>query len=189
MSKEYVCPWQMGNLLSLSARKLVHNPRRILSPYLSEGMTAMDVGCGMGYFTLPMARLTGEGGRVIAADLQREMLDGMLKKAEKAGVRDRIEPHLCEKTSLRVEALSGTVHFALLFMMLHEVPDPERLVREVCDTLAPGGKLLFAEPVVHVGRRAYEKSLQILRDAGLTVIGRPHVALCRAVLLEKPVTL
>lgn len=153
MTETHVCPWQRGNLLAISARRLVHNPKRILGPHLAEGMTVMDVGCGMGYFTIPMARMVGESGRVIAADLQPEMLKGMLRNAEKSEVKNRIEPRLCGKASMNIGNLSGKINFAILFMMLHEVPDRERLVREVSDALEPGGQLLFAEPVGHVGRQ------------------------------------
>ena len=45
----------------------------------------MDVGCGMGYFSLPLARLTGESGHVIAADLQERMLEGLRRRAVYAG--------------------------------------------------------------------------------------------------------
>lgn len=145
----------------------------------------MDIGCGMGYFTIPMAQMVGERGKVVAADLQPEMLDGMLINAEKAGVKNRIEPRLSEKSSVNIGDFSGKVHFAILFMMLHEVPDRERLVREVRDALRAGGKLLFAEPVGHVGKKSFERSLQIMRQAGLAVVGTPRIALCRAALLEK----
>lgn len=185
MEKKHVCPWQAGNLLTLSARQLVHNPNLILEPCLSEGMTVMDVGCGMGYFTIPMAKITGAKGRVIAADLQQEMLDGMLVKAEKAGVKSWIEPRLCDETSLNITDLSGSVHFATIFMMLHEVPDQERLVREVSNSLKPGGKLLFAEPIVHVSKKSFLRGIEIFRRTGLDTIGKPRISFCRAVLFQK----
>lgn len=185
MAEMHVCPWQAGNLLSISARRLVHNPERILRPHITAGMTVMDVGCGMGYFTIPMARMVGGRGKVIAADLQPEMLDGMLINAEKSGVKSRIEPRLCGKNSMNIGDLSGKINFAILFMMLHEVPDRERLVREVCDALEPGGKVLFAEPMGHVAKQSFERSLQMMRQTGLVVAEPLRIALCRAVLLEK----
>ncbi len=185
MVNTHVCPWQTGHLLNVSARKLLHHPRRVLGPHIAEGMTVMDVGCGMGYFTIPMARMAGERGRVIAADLQPEMLDGMLRNAVEAGVEKRVEPRLCGQKSMNIGDLSGQIDFVILFMMLHEVPDRERLVWEVRDALKPGGRLLFAEPVVHVGKQSFERSLRMMRQTGFTVVKPLHVAICRAVLLEK----
>ena len=185
MQSLQVCPWQAGNILTLSARRYIHDPLRILGAYISEGMTLMDVGCGMGYFTIPMALMTGANGKVLAADLQPQMLEGMLQNAEKAGVRSRIEPRLCGTDSIHIGDANATVDFAILFMMLHEVPDRERLVREVCDALSMGGKILFAEPVVHVRKKSFMRSLQMMEQAGLTVISKPRVMFCRSALLEK----
>ncbi len=146
-------------MLAGKVRRLIHNPGRMIKPYLSEGMTAMDIGCGMGFFTVPMAKMVGAHGRVIAVDIQPEMLAGMVRHAGKKGVEDWIEPHLCGADSLRIENRNGTVDFILVFMMLHEVPDQERMIRELYSTLKPGGRLLFAEPIVHVGKKTYECEL------------------------------
>ncbi len=80
---------------------------------------------------------------------------------------------------------NGSVDFALLFMMLHEVPDRERLVTEVHAALKPGGKLLFAEPAIHVSRKSFDRSLRIMRETGFKVAGTPKITICRAALLEK----
>ncbi len=61
MSKR-VCPWWLGYLLVNPLRKLLYKPENILKPYIHEGMTVLEVGSGMGFFTLPMARLVGRIG-------------------------------------------------------------------------------------------------------------------------------
>ena len=184
MERNRVCPWQARSLLTCTLRKMVHNPRRITEPYLSKGMTAMDVGCGVGFFTVPMADIVGEQGKVIAIDLQPEMLDGLKENAYKAGM-ENITAHPCGVNSLRAEQWNGTIDFVLVFMMLHEVPDPERLIREIHAALAPKGKLLFAEPVGHVGRQKFQQSLNMIKNSGFTVIETPRVAICRAAVLQK----
>ena len=184
MADPFVCPWQYGALLTIGFRKWMHVPERIVGPYLTEGMTAMDIGCGMGYFTIPMSKLTGDTGKVIAVDLQPEMLAGALKNAEIAG-RANITAHQCKVNSLGAEQWNGSVDFVILFMMLHEVPDTERMIREAYDVLAPGGKLLFAEPVLHVGRKKYEHSLSLFKQTGLNIIATPKIKICRAVVFQK----
>jgi SAM-dependent methyltransferase len=87
---------------------------------------------------------------------------------------------------MNIEDLSCRIDFAILFMMLHEVPDRKRLLREVYAALKPGGKLLFAEPVVHVSKDSFEKSLQMMLGIGFAMAGTPKVAICRSALLEKP---
>ncbi len=64
MEKEkrpYVCPAEFAGSLDNPLRRLIHNPRKILEPYIRKGMNVLDLGCGPGYFTGELARLVGEG--------------------------------------------------------------------------------------------------------------------------------
>jgi len=72
-----VCPWWLLPTFDNPLRRLIQNPQRILEGLVQVGQRAADLGCGMGYFSLPMARLAGETGRVYAVDLQPEMLAGL----------------------------------------------------------------------------------------------------------------
>ena len=109
-------------------------------------MTILDVGSAMGFFTLPMAKLTGSSGKVIAVDLQEKMLTGLEKRARKAGLSNGIETRLCLEDSLGIRDLAGRVDFALVFAVAHEVPDISKLFAEIAPTLKPGAALLLAEP-------------------------------------------
>ena len=184
MEHNYVCPWQAGPILTATLRKLLHNPAKITKPYLSNGNTAMDVGCGMGFLTIPMAEIVGKQGKVIAVDLQSKMLDGLKTNMQKQGIKS-ITPHLCETDSLRIEQWNGTVDFALIFMMLHEVPDADRLIREVYDALAPNGKLLFAEPIVHVSKEKFNQELNMIQEFGFSMIDTPKISICRTAVFQK----
>ena len=184
LEHNHVCPWRAGPLLTVALRKLVTNPGRIAGPYLSAGMTAMDIGCGMGFFTLPMASMVGEHGKVIAVDVQQEMIDGLKKNIIKAGSQNII-PHVCDFHSLHVDQWKGTVDFALIFWMLHEVPDAERMILEIYSVLAPNGKLLFAEPIAHVGNKKFRQSLSMLNQIGFTTIDTPKIPISRAAVLQK----
>ncbi len=66
-------------------RKIFQDPDKIVGPYVRPGMTVMDIGCGPGFFTLAMARMAGPEGRVIAVDMQQEMLDLVKKKSDRMG--------------------------------------------------------------------------------------------------------
>jgi ubiquinone/menaquinone biosynthesis C-methylase UbiE len=179
----YVCPWWAAWFaLDNPLRRLVHDPQKIVGPYLGPGMTAIDIGCGVGWFSIPMARMVGPRGRVIAIDLQPQMLDMLRRRAEKAGLADRIELHPCQQTRLGITA---QVDFALIFAMLHEVPDQPRMLSEVRDCLKPTGKLLLAEPPLHVPARTFAAEVAVAEAAGFQVIQRPHVRWAHAVLLMK----
>ena len=183
--KPHVCPWWGGYFIDNRFRRLLHNPERILGPHVRSGMTVMDVGCGMGFFAIAMARLVGPGGRVIAVDFQQKMLDVLRKRAAKAGVGDRIDAHRCQVDALEVE---GPVDFALAFYSAHEVPDLPRLFREIHECLRPGGRFLLVEPVGHVSAADFQNQLAMAQDVGLVAGDRPRIRLSRAAVLVKEQT-
>jgi len=179
---ERMCPWWLSYFLYNPLRRVVHNPERILDGHVRPGHTAMDVGCGPGYFTLPMARLAGQAGQVIAVDLQPRMLDILRRRAERAGLLARIRLHQCSADRLGVQT---QVDFALAFAMVHEVPDPHALLSEIATLLNPEARFLLAEPSAHVAPSAFDRTLEIARTVGLLPCGEPRIAMCRAVLLAR----
>ncbi|HEY3444789.1 MAG TPA: methyltransferase domain-containing protein [Myxococcales bacterium] len=182
---EHVCPWWFGTLLASRVRKLVQDPAKILSPFVTAGATVLEPGPGMGFFTVELARLVGPQGKVVAVDLQQPMLDGVRARAAKDGLAERLVLRKVEPTSLGVSDLAGQVDFALLFWMLHEVPDQPRFLGEMAQALKPGGKLLFCEPKGHVSGSAFEKSLALAGTLGLRAESRPRIRLSRAALLVR----
>ncbi|NNK85219.1 MAG: SAM-dependent methyltransferase, partial [Desulfobacterales bacterium] len=65
-----VCPVERAGTLDNRFRRWLQNPQTILQPYIEAGMTVLDLGCGPGFFTLDMAQMVGQAGRVFACDLQ-----------------------------------------------------------------------------------------------------------------------
>lgn len=180
----HVCPWWMGWFLASPIRRLVHNPRTILAPYIRPGMTVMDLGPGMATFTLDLARFVGPTGRVIAADVQTRMLEQVKKRAAKAGLLDRIETRLVGDDDSWAGDLAGKVDFALAFYLVHEVPDAREFFTLVRSTLAPGGRFLVVEPKMHVSARAYAATVETARQTGFAIVDYPKVPRSRAALLE-----
>jgi ubiquinone/menaquinone biosynthesis C-methylase UbiE len=178
----HICPWWGGYFIDNPLRRLFHSPEKIVGPYVGPGMRVMDVGCGMGMFSIAMARMVGDTGRVIAIDLQQQMLDVVRRRAEKAGVAERITTHKCEKDRLGVIAQAD---FALASMMVHEVSDQKQLLTEICGCLKPGGKLLVAEPIIHVPAKAFGSEMTTAEEVGFRPLETPRVFGCSAVVLEK----
>jgi ubiquinone/menaquinone biosynthesis C-methylase UbiE len=182
-----VCPVWLGYLLVSPIRKIVHNPQAILGPYIKEGMTVLDVGCGMGFFSIPAAQMVGTDGKVICVDMQRGMLDAVEKRAYKAGVLQRIETRLCDQNTLGLGQLAGTIDFALVFAVVHEVPDPSRIFAELGASLRPSGNILVVEPRGHVSEKAFTGTILEAHRQGLENIEIPQIPRSRAVLLRKTV--
>ena len=93
----------------------MYDPAKILAPYVREGMTVLEPGPGMGFFTLELARRVGASGRVVAVDIQPRMLDGLKRRAAKAGLLDRLDIRMAEAGSMGLVGLTATVDFALVF--------------------------------------------------------------------------
>jgi ubiquinone/menaquinone biosynthesis C-methylase UbiE len=164
---EHVCPWWFGYFLVSPIRRWSQNPEKVLHPFVREGMTILEPGPGMGFFTLPMARMAGSSGRVVAVDIQAKMLESLRRRAVKAGVAQRIETRLAQPGSLGTGDLNSAVDFVLAFAMVHEMPSPETFFREAAAALKPGGRLLLAEPKGHVTPKRFAEEIEAARRAGL----------------------
>ena len=180
-----VCPWWLGYLLASPIRRVQYQPAEVLGPHVSPGMTVLEPGPGMGFFTLELARLAGSTGRVVAVDIQRRMLDRLRCRAAKAGVLDRLDARLVSPDSLGIEDLAGTVDFTLAFFMVHELPAAAGFFREVAQASKSGARLLFAEPKGHVKAPTFDAELQAARDAGFALVETLSLRRSNAVLLER----
>jgi len=180
-----VCPWWIGHLLASPIRKLWQNPHAMLAPYVSEGMTVLEPGPGMGFFTLELARLVGPAGRVIAVDVQSRMLTALRRRASRAGLAGRIETRQVSDDALGVADLAGRVDFVLAFAMVHEVPDAERFLADVSTAMKPGAKLLLCEPVGHVNEPRFAATLDLAARSGLWLESRPAIRISRSAVLVK----
>lgn len=148
-------------------------------------MVVLEPGCAMGYFTLPLARMVGPEGRVIAVDIQPKMLVSLDRRARKAGLVDRIEIREAGPGGLGIDDLAGSADFCTVIHMAHEVPDLERFFNEVSVTLKPGGRALLMEPRWHVTEDEFELSLSAATAAGLRIIESPHIRGDRKALFER----
>jgi len=133
---------------------------------ITAGMHVLDAGCGPGRLTLPLAERVGMGGRVLAVDLQEGMLSRLRARTQEHGVT-----HV---QTLRAalgggELTTRAFDRALLVTVLGEIPDRVAALREIRDSLKPGGLLSVTEvfPDPHYQRR--DTVRQLARQAGLEV--------------------
>lgn len=182
LREDRICPWWFAYTFDNPLRRFLHNSATLLAPHVREGMIVADIGCGMGYFSIALAALVGDAGKVIAVDVQQEMLDRTRKRAERAGVARRIRPVLAAHDDL---GFREPVDFVLVFWMAHETEDIRRFFNQVFSILKEQGKMLIAEPKMHVGRRRFLEIVQAACDAGFRYSGAPSVRLSRAALMER----
>lgn len=177
----HICPHQMAFMLDNWFRRWVQHPRKIAGEYIREGDVVLDVGCGPGYFTIDLAKMVGETGRVVAIDIQASMLMKVEKKARRYGLSNRIATH--QSTSQGV-GWDQTSDFILAYYVVHETPSPKMFLKELKALLKPKGKILVVEPKMHVSQAAFEAMTAEAESVGLRVLDFPKGKGGRSVLFE-----
>ncbi len=182
-----ICPHWLGYLLLLNPfRKWVEDPHKLLGPFIQEGMTVLEPGCGMGYFTLPLAQMVGQHGRVVALEIQPRMLAVVERRARKSGLLDRLELRRIKPNSLGVDDLSNRVDFVAAIYMVHEVLDQYAFFADSWQVLKPGGKIFIVEPKGHVSHDDFQRTLATAKKIGFVTAPLPHRIGGRAALFVKP---
>ena len=180
-----VCPWWLGYLLASPLRRLMHDPRKILAPFVREGMRVLEPGPGMGFFTIDLARMVGPLGRIVVVDIQPKMLNSLKRRATKAGLVERLDIRVTEPGSMGVADLSGTIEFVLAFAVVHEMPSSDTFFKEAATTMKPGASMLLVEPAGHVTSELFGAELAAAARFNLKVAERPAIRRSHTALMTK----
>lgn len=179
------CPWWVQYLLVSPLRRLREPPHKLVGDLVRPGMTVLDPGCGFGFLTLPLARMVGPEGKVIAVDIEPRAIEKLKRRAHKARVLDRIDTRFCTATDLGLTELTGQVDLVTAIHTLHEFEDLSGFLMQVWRVLNSDGHMLVVEPARHVTRENFEAEVQCCLDAGFTAMpisnesGKRHMALFR----------
>lgn len=109
---------------------------------IQPGQVVCDMGCGNGYYTLKLAKLVGPRGRVLAVDIQPEMLELLSVQLRRAKI-DHVG--LILGTVVDPKLPDGEVDMALLVDVYHEFSHPEHMLRAIRKSLKPEGLLVLVE--------------------------------------------
>jgi ubiquinone/menaquinone biosynthesis C-methylase UbiE len=161
-------------------RRCIQHPKKIAGEYVKKGDTVFDLGCGPGYFSIDLAKMVGESGKVFAIDLQESMLTKVRKKAVRHGVSQRMVFHQCEASRI---GLNQKADFILAYYMIHETPDPKMCLAELRNMLKTNGKLLVVEPRMHVSQVMFDSMVKDAESTGFAVSDFPKGKGGRSVLL------
>jgi len=172
--------------LDTPLRRFIYYPDRLAERYVNYGDRVLDFGCGPGFFTREFAKRVGEIGQVWSVDIQDEMLAILRKKMGPEELMSRIRTHQCGPDSISLSAdLHGTFDSAFAIFVVHEVPDPEKLFREIFTLMKPGGTFFYTEPPFIVSGREFRENLALAEGAGFRQADRFWYFVNRAVVLKK----
>lgn len=109
---------------------------------VKRGMTICDMGCGNGFYTLPMAKMAGPTGHVYGVDIQPEMLKMLNDRGDQMGVRN-FTPVLGTGYDPRLP--KGQIDLILCVDVYHEFSYPEPMLKAMRDALSPRGTVVLVE--------------------------------------------
>jgi len=166
---KYVFPSWKGWLLINPVRRLLQPPDRVLGDLVAPGMTVLDLGCSMGYFTLPLARQVGPHGRVLCLDSAAVQLRVLRRRAARAGLLDRLDLRLLAPTVPELALARQSLDLAVLLQVLHYLDDPSAALAQTYAALKPGAALLLGEPRSHLSPADWQSTLDLAAHAGFAV--------------------
>jgi ubiquinone/menaquinone biosynthesis C-methylase UbiE len=127
-------------VLEMEERKLWESPDRILGMAdIKPHFVAADLGCGSGFFTIPLAKKVE---KVYAIDVQKEMLELLEQKIRKQKI-ENIQLLLSKQNEIPLE--NESVEFLISVNTLHEFSDREKMIKEIQRVLKPEGKALIVD--------------------------------------------
>lgn len=142
-------------------REAEEQPEKALDALkLKPGNVVADIGAGVGYMSLRMAKRVGPTGKVYANDLQPQMLDLLRQNAAKGGLANVVTV-LGEVNDPKLPA--NTMDLVLLVDVYHEFSQPQAMLRKIRETLKSDGRLVLLE------YRAEDPNVPIIAEHKMTV--------------------
>lgn len=136
---------------------------------LQPGDVVADIGAGSGVISLRMSELVLPDGKVIAVDVQQEMLDRLVENCQQFGITN-VEPQRGTQMSTGLKA--GSVDLAILVDVYHEFEFPYEMLLDISNALKPGGRIAFVEyrkedPTVPIKEVHKMSQAQVRKEASL----------------------
>jgi len=146
-------------------RKLAERPvERLIEIGLKEGMTFLDVGCSLGFYSFYASSIVGEKGQVHALDENSEFVDYFRNKAQRKGIQN---VNALVANAQETGLPSESVDVVFLHLVLHDVKDKLTAMKEFDRILKKNGKLVIDEenvmPLDHIKEMAENSGFRLTK--------------------------
>ncbi|MBN1187527.1 MAG: class I SAM-dependent methyltransferase [Bacteroidales bacterium] len=175
-------PMEKAGALESRFRLFLQNPRKILRKYIHSGMTVLDLGCGTGYFTLEIAKLLNNSGKVIASDVQKGMLELLRQKILNSELQILIEIHNNQENAI---FLTEKVDFILAFYSFHEMKYIDSIICDLTRIIKPETMIFISEQKFHVSKNTFNKIIEKMENSGFEICERPVIFFSRTVIMKQ----
>jgi len=180
-ARTHLHPLEKAGALESRFRLLLQNPGRILKKHIHPGMIVLDLGCGTGYFTVEIAKLLKKEGKVIAADVQKGMLDILINKVSDSELQNQIQIHNNRENTLN---LTEKVDFIFAFYSFHEMKYLDSIINELQNVIMADTKIFISEQKFHVSKYTFNTIVQKMENIGFEIYKRPRIFLSRTVIMK-----
>ncbi len=172
--KPHRYPWWLAFLLTSPVRRWIDKPSGILGDLVQPGQTVLELGPANGYFSVPIARALGPDGKLIAVDIQPQMLQMLAKRLKARGLDRCLVTRLTERVEEQLADLSNSVDLMVAINVIHELPKPRETIIALGKALKENGYFLLVEPRGHVSQAMFEAELAWASEAGLRSVAEPE---------------
>jgi ubiquinone/menaquinone biosynthesis C-methylase UbiE len=166
----FPAPAFIGRFLDSDLRRWWQPPGKLIKRSgIKPGMTVLDLGCGSGAFTIFVARLVGEKGKVYAVDIQPKMLKQLERKLTRPENRDITNVELKETSAYDLPFEDKALDLVYMVTVLQEIPDRGRALREIRRVLKAGGILAVTELLLDTDYPLRSATVKICQNEGFVL--------------------
>jgi len=156
-------------LLDNPIRRRIQPPAKVIDWIdIKDGMQVLEIGPGVGTFTIEASRRVGEKGRVYAIDIQSNVVLKLKRRLRREGITNA---EAIVGSAYELPLRDKSIDRAFMIAVLGEIPDKRKALLEIKRVLKDGGLLAIGELLIDPDYPRKKTTIGWCREAGFELIG------------------